>query len=52
LSTTLAVLRPAPGSDSISARVFGTSPPKSVINFSDSAITFFALLRYSPMVLM
>src|SRR5690349_12325577 len=47
LSTTLAVLRPAPGNDSISARVRGTSPPKSVSNFCDNAITFFALVRSS-----
>ena len=45
LSTTFAVLRPAPGSDSISARVRGTSLPNSAISFSDSAMTFLALLR-------
>src|SRR5712675_2335319 len=45
LSTTLAVLRPAPGSDSSSLRVRGTSPPNPAISFSDSAMTFFALLR-------
>jgi len=38
-------LATAPGSDSISARVRGTSPPKSLISFSDSAMTFFALVR-------
>ncbi|MNL83992.1 hypothetical protein D3C87_2118080 [compost metagenome] len=51
-STTLAVFRPTPGSVTSSSRVRGTSPPKSVISFSLSAMTFFALLRKSPMVLM
>ncbi len=38
-------LAPRPGNDSISARVRGTTPPNSRISFSDSAITFFALVR-------
>ncbi len=35
----------ARSNDSISARVRGTSPPNSAISFSDSAMTFLALLR-------
>jgi hypothetical protein len=45
LSTTFAVLRPAPGSDSIPARLRGTSPSKSASSFFDSAMMFRALLR-------
>lgn len=33
------------GSDSIPARVRGTSPPNSASSFADSAITFLALVR-------
>ena len=51
LRTTLAVLRPTPGSLTSSSRVCGISPPKSAISILHSAITFFALLRYRPMVL-
>ncbi len=50
LSTTLAVLRPTPGSVSSSARVRGTVPPNSATSFFDSATTFLALVRKRPMV--
>ena len=52
LSTTLAVLRPTPGSFSSASRSAGTSPPCSSSRICDSAITFFALVRNSPMVRM
>ena len=51
LSTTLAVLRPTPGSASSASRERGTSPPCSAISFCESATTFFALVRNRPMVL-
>jgi hypothetical protein len=49
-STTLAVLRPTPGRRSSASRSPGTSPPCSLMSISDSATTFFALVRYRPMV--
>ena len=52
LSTTFAVLRPTPGSFSSASRPAGTSPPCCSSSMRDSAITFFALVRYSPMVRM
>ena len=52
LSTTLAVLRPTPGSVSSASRVRGTSPPYSATSFRDSATRFFALVRKRPMVRM
>ena len=51
LSTTFAVLRPTPGSSSSASRERGTWPPCSAISFCDSATTFLALVRNSPMVL-
>src|SRR4249920_3293279 len=50
LSTTLAVLRPTPGSASSASRVRGTSPACSSTSFFDKATTFFALVRKRPMV--
>ena len=52
LSTTLAVLRPTPGNASSASRNGGTMPPCSAMSFSDSAMTFFALVLKRPMVLM
>ncbi|KAG1435225.1 hypothetical protein G6F57_021218 [Rhizopus arrhizus] len=51
-STTLAVLRPTPGSDSSASRVCGTSPPWCSIRIRQVAIVFLALVRYRPIVLM
>src|SRR5450759_5224732 len=51
LSTTLAVLRPTPGSASSASRARGTCPPCSATSRSDNSTTFLALLRNSPMVL-
>ena len=48
LSTTLAVLRPTPGSASSASRSAGTLPPCSSTSFCDSATTFFALVRKQP----
>src|SRR5262245_8382803 len=45
LSTTLAVLRPTPGSASSASRVRGTAPPCSLTSCCDRATTFFALVR-------
>ncbi len=44
-STTLAVLRPTPGSSSSASRSFGTSPPCRAISILDIAITRLALPR-------
>ncbi|ODT90147.1 MAG: hypothetical protein ABS82_16995 [Rhodanobacter sp. SCN 67-45] len=52
LSTTLAVLRPTPGSASSASRVRGTSPPYCSISSRHSAITFLALALNRPIVLM
>src|SRR5690606_13433905 len=52
LSTTLAVLRPTPGSASSAARSRGTSPPCCSSRMRQVAITFLALALYRPMVLM
>ena len=45
LSTTLAVLRPTPGSASSASRDRGTLPPCSATRRRDSSTTFFALPR-------
>ena len=52
LSTTLAVLRPTPGSVSSASRSRGTSPPCSSTSIRDSAMMFFALVRKRPIVRM
>src|SRR5262249_9864596 len=52
LSTTFAVLRPTPGSASSASREGGTAPPCSSTSLRDSAMTFFALVRNRPIVLM
>ena len=51
-STTLAVLRPTPGSASSASRERGTCPPCRSIRIAQVANRFFALLRNSPMVRM
>ena len=50
LRTTLAVLRPTPGSASSAAASRGTSPPCRSMSCRASPTMFFALLRKSPMV--
>ncbi len=50
-STTLAVLRPTPGSASSSARLRGTRPPCRSTRSSQVRYRLAALLRYRPMVL-
>ena len=49
-STTFAVLRPTPGSASSASRSRGTSPLCCSTSIRLSAITFFALVRNSPIV--
>ena len=48
LSTTLAVLRPTPGRASSAPRSSGTSPSCASTRMRAAAITFLALVRYSP----
>ena len=52
LSTTLAVLRPTPGSFGQQRRVVRAPRRHVAISACDSAMTFFALLRQSPIVRM
>ena len=52
LMTTFAVLRPTPGRLCNAVLDDGTSPANSSTIIFDNRMTFFALLRYSPMDLM
>ena len=51
-STTLAVLRPTPGSASRASRSLGTWPPCRSSSSRDSSTTFFDLACHSPMLRM